>query len=291
MKKGIIYIALSAFIFSTMEVVGKLITGDLNAFQVTFLRFLIGCVVLLPFTVNELKKRTIKINRDDIIYFILTGLLCIPISMVLLQVSVVYTKASTAAIMFSTNPVFTIPFAYFILKESIRKENIYSIAISLIGILFIFNPLSIGDGIKGMFIALASSITFSLYTVISKKRIEKYGGIIFNFFTFLVGDLVLLVILIIFNIPIIKGVTVSNIPIILYLGIILTGLGYVFYISAIKETSPVVASTVFFIKPALAPIVAVILLKEAITFNVMIGIVFILIGSYIGFRGKQSQNI
>ncbi|KYH35480.1 putative DMT superfamily transporter inner membrane protein [Clostridium tepidiprofundi DSM 19306] len=291
MKKGIIYIVLAAFIFSTMEVVGKMIAGDLNAFQVTFLRFLIGCVVLLPLTVNELKKRSIKINKDDIIYFILTGLLCIPISMVLLQVSVGYTKASTAAIMFSTNPVFTIPFAYFILKESIRKENIYSIAISLIGILFIFNPLSIGGGIKGMLIALASSITFSLYTVISKKRIEKYGGIIFNFFTFLVGDLVLLVILIMFNIPIIKGVTVSNMPIILYLGIILTGLGYVVYIAAIKETSPVVASTVFFIKPALAPIVSVILLKESITFNVIIGIAFILIGSYIGFRGKQSQNI
>ena len=46
-----------------------------------------------------------------------------------------------------------------------------------------------------------------------------------------------------------------------------------------EETSAQTTSLVFFFKPILAPILALILLHETIPFNMLIGILFILLGS------------
>ena len=48
---------------------------------------------------------------------------------------------------------------------------------------------------------------------------------------------------------------------------------------AIQTTSPVTASVVFFLKPALAPLLALFILGEPIPFHMAAGIVLILLGS------------
>jgi drug/metabolite transporter (DMT)-like permease len=111
-----------------------------------------------------------------------------------------------------------------------------------------------------------------------------------NCFMFLLGDAVLLIGLLLFKSPIISGINHTNIIQILYLGIITTGFGYVFYFLAMKETSAIKTSTVFFIKPALAPILALIILHESIPFNTVIGIAFILLGSYLSIYLKAKSN-
>jgi drug/metabolite transporter (DMT)-like permease len=286
MKKVILSILFSAFVFSSIEVSGKLISGQLNAFQVTFIRFLIGALLLFPFAIRDITRRQLVLKKDDFLFLLLEGSLCIPISMALLQLSVYFTKASTAAVMMSTNPIFMVIFSYFILGERINKRTIGAIIISFIGVLFIFNPLKISYDIKGMLIALLAAVTFSLYSVLSKKRISIYGGYIFNFFSFILGDIVLLILLLMFKVPILQGINSKNILVLIYMGIFITGLGYIFYLYAIQKTSAAISSFVFFIKPALAPILSVLMLGEKISFNVLLGIMFIILGTVFAFGDK-----
>jgi drug/metabolite transporter (DMT)-like permease len=281
LKKGYIYIILAALLFSTMELASKMIAVKINPYQLTFLRFFIGSLVLLPFSLKELKARNLKLNITDLLFFLFTGTLCVVISMSFFQLAVLHTKASTVAIVFSTNPIFTIPFAFLILKESITKKTMLSLLFSLAGILFILNPLILNPDFSGIILAVLSAITFSLFCVIGKLRMKKYGSFISNCFTFLAGDLILFLGLILFRLPIISGINSANIIQITYLGVAVTGFGYVFYFLAMKETSAIVATTVFFIKPALAPLLALIILHESIPINTIIGIVLILVGSYI----------
>ncbi|CDF58617.1 DMT family transporter [Thermobrachium celere] len=283
MKRAILSILFTAFVFSTLEVAGKVISGQLNAFQVTFIRFLIGALIIMPFAIKDIKKRQLILKKDDFIFLLLEGILCIPISMALLQLSVYFTKASTAAVMMSINPIFMIILSHFILNERINKKTIVAMIISFVGVLFIFNPLKLSYDIKGMLIALLAAATFSLYSVLSKKRISIYGGYIFNFFSFLLGDIVLLILLLIFKVPILQGISYKNIPILLYMGIFITGLGYLCYLYAIEKTNAAISSFVFFIKPALAPILSVIIIKERLLLNVIIGIVFIILGTVFAF--------
>lgn len=286
MKKGYIYIFLSAFIFSTMEIVSKLIANKINPYELTFIRFLIGGLILLPFAIKEIKNRKIKLNTESFLYFTLTGFLCVSISMIFFQLAIVYTKASTVAVIFSTNPVFTLPFAYLILKEKFNMKTVVSMILCIIGVAIIFNPFSINPDILGITLSLLAAISFSLYSVIGRLRINTYGSVTLTCFSFLIGDIILFILLLIFKVPI-KEVSMDIVPHIIYLGIVVTGLGYLLYFAAIKETSVVTSSIVFFIKPALAPILSFILLKERIPLNTIIGIVFILIGAYIMILSKK----
>lgn len=286
MRKEHVFIILTALIFSTLELTGKIIGGQLNAFQVTFIRFTIGALILIPFAIRDIKEKKIYFNAKDFLFLTIEGILCIPVSMALLQLSVYYTKASTAAVVFCINPVFTIPFAYFILKEKINKQTIYSMIVSLLGVIVIFNPLKLSYDIKGMIIALIAAVTFSLYSVLSKKHIKKYGGYVFNCFSFILGSIVLFIILLIFKNPILKGITVRNLSILIYMGIVITGIGYILFLYTIEKTSAVSASAVFLLKPAIAPMLAFIFIKEHIAVNGFIGIILIIFGSYIGFKAK-----
>ena len=305
MKKGYIYIILAAIIFSTMEISGKMLATQINPFELTLIRFLIGGFILLPFALKDIKKKNLKFSKDDIYYFILTAFLCVIISMSFFQLAVVYTKASVVAIVFSTNPIFTIPIAYFILHEKMTKKTIASLILSVLGIICILNPFNLSFDFKGIILAALAALTFSIYSVIGKKRSARYGSKVLNSFTFLIGDIILIILILashikavadfftlhnlelFSNIPILYGVNSSNILIVMYLGVVVTGLGYLFYFMAMDETSASTASIVFFIKPALAPVLALFILGESIPINTIIGITLIISGSLITFIGKK----
>jgi drug/metabolite transporter (DMT)-like permease len=69
----------------------------------------------------------------------------------------------------------------------------------------------------------------------------------------------------------------------LYMGIFIKGISYIFYFGALHEEGAVKTSMTFLIKPALATILAAILLHEAIQFNMVIGIILIIGASSISF--------
>ena len=81
------------------------------------------------------------------------------------------------------------------------------------------------------------------------------------------------------NIPLFKGYSLEILPIVMYICIINSGIGYACYFLAMEKTSAQTASLVFFFKPILAPILALVLLHEMIPFNMLLGILFILLGS------------
>ena len=53
MKKVIACVVLTAFLFSTMDIALKIGGGNFDSLQLTFLRFLIGGIVLAPFAIKE----------------------------------------------------------------------------------------------------------------------------------------------------------------------------------------------------------------------------------------------
>jgi len=297
MKKGYAYIILTTIIFSTMEIALKLVSGTFNPIQLTFTRFFIGGLFLMPFALNNLRKKKSYILASDLCYFAFLGLLGIVISMVLYQLAVLNTPASVVAVLFSCNPVFVIIFAFFLLKEAIYKNNVLALILEVIGTVIIINPFNIKLSVPGITLTIVSTLTFALYGVLGKKKCAKYGGIVVTCFGFLFGSLEMLILIgishitliadwfssnglkIFSNIPIFIGYSLHTLPIIAYICIINTGVGFACYFKSMEETSAQTTSLVFFFKPILAPILALIILHEAIPFNMLAGILFILSGS------------
>lgn len=296
MKKGNIFILLTALAYSTQEIANKMLVGKLDSFQITFFIFIIGAILLTPVALKDLKTREMKLTSNDFGYFALNALLCIPISMSLLSFAGRYTLASTSAVIFSSNAIFTVPFAYLILKEKINKATAISLLLGVIGVVIITvvpsaATVSASSNLLGIIFALGAAIAWSLFTVISKIRISKYGGYIFNCIVFYCGALMVLIILFATGRPIIKGLDMHGILILIYMGLFIKALGYIFYLGAIRLTSAVTASLVFLIKPALASILAVLILGDKLKSNVLIGIAFIIVSSYIAFSSKRKDEI
>lgn len=66
MKKGYFFILIATIAFSSMEVVLKLIAGEVNPVQLTLARFSIGFVFLAPVAVYTLKKRSKRLDRKSV---------------------------------------------------------------------------------------------------------------------------------------------------------------------------------------------------------------------------------
>jgi drug/metabolite transporter (DMT)-like permease len=299
--KGYIYILLSTILFSTMEIALKVVSNDFNPIQLTFLRFLIGSIVLIPLAVKGLQYREYRLKTEDFMFFSLTGFLCVVISMILYQMALLYSHASVVAVLFSCNPVFVVFFAFFILREKIYKHTLFSLLVSIGGIIVIMNPLHMSGSASGFILTILSAVVFALYGVIGRKRSERYGGIALTCFSFIMGSAEMLVLILISrigvcssffthagmksfaNIAITQGINAHTIPSLVFIGVFVTGLGYTFYFLAMEATSTATASLVFFIKPALAPILALLLIHEPITIGMTIGILLIIAGSLISF--------
>lgn len=288
MKKSYLFILGAAFLFSTMEVALKLGGTSFQPMQLTFLRFLIGGICLLPLALFDLKKRNYHLTRTDWGYLILLGIVNICISMVLFQMGVMRTNANLAAVIISTNPIFTMLFAQFIADERFTLKKTIVLILNIIGLIIIANPSEVVSGtinISGILLTLSAAVFFGLYTALGKKRIELIGGLAQNSFSFISGSLILLVIMLISGQPATAGISVSTLPILLYTGIFVTALGYFFYLKAIDLSGPSTASMTFFVKPIFAPIIAFSVLHEAITMNLIFGILFVLAGSMVSMFG------
>lgn len=310
LKKGYIYIALTTFLFSSMEIALKLVAGNFNSIQMTVSRFFIGGLVLLPLALKNIKSKNISFVKEDFINFLFLGFNCVVISMILYQLAVVNTKASIVATIFSCNPIFILIFAYFMLKQPIYKYNIISLIFEVVGIIFIINPLSTKISFVGVTLTLLAALTFALYGVLGKKSTNKFGGVVVTCFSFIFGSLELLVLIMFSHIPSISqflmqnnldtfasvplftGYTLSSIPIFLFICIGVTGMGFCCYFLAMEYTDANTTSLVFFLKPILAPIMAAIILKEVIPINMIFGIGFILFGSiYTVFKSLTSEKV
>lgn len=290
MKNGVLFALLTAILFVTLEPVSKLIAGSVNPFAMTFWRFLIGSLILLPFAIVKIKKEKVKITPLDLLKMALLGVLCICISMLSLQIAV--KKADTPsliAIIFSANSVFTICLAALINKEKITANKILALILGVIGVVLCAD-FSSGTNLDSVLLAVLAAVTFSLYTVISQKFTKKFGGLIQSSIVFLLGSLILLVVLLCMKEDIYVPYDAKSLLTMLYLALFVTGLGYISYFKAIEKGGSIMASLAFFAKPVLTPFATLLINKITPEPKVFVSVLFIMAASYFAVYFKKKSS-
>ncbi|MBO7516142.1 MAG: DMT family transporter [Spirochaetia bacterium] len=287
-KKSILYIIITALCFGTMEVALKMGENSFTPLQINFLRFLIGGLLLLPMALKELKRRQIQLTVQDWAYMTLLGVLGISFSMSFFQIGVKYLNANTAAIIISCNPVFTMLFAHFLVHDRFTINKAIVLSICLVGLMFVANPFHLAEGNtpKGFLYMLVAMISFALYSSLGNIKAQRLGGAIQTSIPFLIASVVNFFILIVLKEPIFSGITIKSCPVMLYTGFIVTGLGYFTYLGSIEMVGPSNASISFFLKPVVAVAAASLVLHEAITWNIVLGIAIILTGFCINMKKR-----
>jgi drug/metabolite transporter (DMT)-like permease len=299
LKKGMFYIVLSIIMASTMEIVMKLFPFHINAVQMNLWRFMLGTLALIPFSLLQFRKQKIRFTRKDFRCFCLTGFICVVLSMTLYQISVEIGKASVVAILFCCNSVFMVSFSVLILREKLYKGTILSLVVCILGILCIIYRQDSKNSFASCILVIISAMFYALYIVMGKKVSANFGPTIFTCLSFAFGCIELLLFIlftkiqkiaqafsdvgltILANIPVLENISLQNLIGLLYLGICVTGFGYLLYLIAVDRSSVIVASVVFYVKPVLAVVLAHLILGESITTSIIFGITLILFASTI----------
>lgn len=285
MKKVYVYILIAAFMYGSMEVALKLAGSSVDSFQLTFLRFAAAGILLLPTGIKRLQTEKIRFTWKDWLYLLLLGVICVPVCMLSFQLGVMKSNASTAAVILSSNPIFTMIFAHFMSNELFTKKKLSVIAIGAAGLIVMIRPwdLQKGNTFAGALLVLVASVTFGLYTVMGKNITKKIGIEAQTSISFLMGSAVLLIIILFIGKPVTYGVA-DNILIILYVSIFVTGLGYFFYFMAIKASDATTGGITFFLKIIIAPVLAAIILGDEISWNQVLGILLMLTASFMNLK-------
>lgn len=291
MKRAYVYVIITALLFGTMEVSCKIGGAELDPFQLTFLRFAIGGIVLLPFAWIQLKRNNVKLTGKDLATLAGVGILGVTISMSMFQFSIMMCNASTVSVLICVNPFFTMIFAHFLTSEKLTRHKVLVLVIALAGILFMLRPWDIqeGNSIGGMMLMIGSAFVFGLYTVAGKVSQEKLGLYAQTSISFLFGAAALLILILVMGRPVMAGVA-EDMPVVLYTGVMVTGLGYYCYFKAIELGGASTGAFAFFLKPAIAPIIAVIVLHETILWNTVIGIGLVLVASLLNILYQKKLS-
>ena len=288
-----------------MEIALKIAGGQFNPIELNFIRFLIGGLALLPFTILYLKKNNVRINRSGWGKIALTGFVIVVLSMTLYQLSIGMTKASVIAIMLSANPIFGLIIGFVFLKEKLSRTNVLALILTLVGLLIIINPFHL-SGAMGIVLGLLSSIIFGIYGVMSRVYGGKLGlnGLSMTCLAFLFGATELGILMGITHIPAVanaipsgfsefaripyfQGISLQTLPLILYISVLVTGVAFGLYFVSMEKVGILQASLIFLVKPALAPVLALFVLGESMNANTIFGIVVILLGSLITLMGEK----
>lgn len=298
-KRGYLCIAVTTVLFSSMEVALKFVTGQFNPIQMTFSRFLAGGLVLIPLAVRTAARRGAAVDRRALGTFALLGFLGVTLSMTLYQLAVVRIQASVVGVLFSSNPLFVTLFAWLLLREPIARHQLLGLALDLAGIAVIVRPWDLRLDGAGVACLLGATLLFALYGVCGKRQCAVYGGVVVTCISFLFGAAEMMALSTLTHlrpiaealgaaglgefvrVPFFTGYTWQSLPIVLYIFVGVTGVGYTCYFLAMELTSAQTASLTFFFKPALAPLLAFVLLKEDIPPRMLAGIGLILCGSLV----------
>jgi drug/metabolite transporter (DMT)-like permease len=306
-KIGYLCILVTTLLFSSMEVASKLIAGDFNPIQITFTRFLIAGILLLPMAKKALRQRGVTLAKGDYGKMAALGALGILFSMTFYQLSILYIDASVVAVLFSCNPLFVMFFAVILLGEEAKLQKMIALAIDIVGIIVIIQPWNLHLSIAGVVFILIAAASFALYGVLGKKQCAKTGGIVVTCGSFLFGSVEMMLVAacthldgvanvlsnlgmdVFVRIPFLTGYTMDNILVMAYLCLICTSAGYACYFVAMEKVTAQEVSMIFFFKPILAPIMAAVVLSEEITHNMLMGIALILIGSLLSIFERKPK--
>ena len=194
----------------------------------------------------------------------------IAVSMSLYQLSVTRIQASVVGVLFSSNPVFVTLFAFLLLHETISKNQVAGLVLDVAGIVLIIQPWNLKLDTLGVVYVLLATLLFALYGVCGKRQCARFGGLVVTCFRLSVRrsrddrarrsdahpiprrqpdgrrtDTFA-------SIPFFTGYTLANLPIVLFIYIGVTGIGFTCYFPAMEVTSAQTTSLVFFFARARA---------------------------------------
>lgn len=276
-------LSLAVFFWAINTVIAKAVVFQIKPMTLSFYRWLVAFIIILPFAIPHLKKDAALI-KQHLGYLFVLAVPSVAIYNSILYLGAQYTTATNISLVVATMPVMTILFSWIMNREKPYLLQSLGVMISIFGMLMIiakgswhllyslsFNP--------GDLLIVFSIASWSFYSVMLKSRQINISPISFLTVLICLGTLCILPFYL-WELSVFKGfeVNASSISIFLYLGIFPSILSYICWNYGVRTAGASIASIFMYLLPVFTSLIAYLFLKESLLSYHFFGGLLILAG-------------
>lgn len=236
--------------------------GGYDAGQNVLVRFLIASALFLIFALWPGTKFRLP-QKGDIIRILVLGWIGISVYHIFVTFGMETISAGTAGMLVGSGPIFTALIAAFILKERLTRIGWIGLGIGFVGILFIAFG-SAGASLtltNGALLVLIAAFASAIFFVFQKPLLTRYSAIELTAYFTWAGTLPFLI----FSpglFSAMQGATLEAHLATLYVGVFPAAIAYVTWATALSLANASSVSSLIYLEPAVAIIVAWMWLHE-----------------------------
>ncbi|OGA29049.1 MAG: hypothetical protein A3I01_20210 [Betaproteobacteria bacterium RIFCSPLOWO2_02_FULL_65_24] len=275
-------------------VASRAIYTEVTPFALVFWRWALAGLIMLPFVAGHARRdwpEALKHWRW-ILFFGITGPAAFPIFG---YIGIRYTTAVNAALLNNMVPLFTIPFAWLILRHTVKARQAAGLALSLAGVLAILSAGELATLARlsfnlGDLYILAGVILWALYTVMLHRRPAIHP---FSFFFFTMA-VAIAVCIPFYAVELVAGdtfqVNLRTLASVGYLALFPSVVAFICWNYAVPLVGPNVATFFYPAAPVFASLAAVLVLGEQLYAYHFTGFILVLIGLFLSSSGVSGAS-
>jgi len=275
------------FATSFTPIAAKFIVEEVSPLSLAFIRFGIADILLL--IIFFFRKNNFKIDKSDLLRFLILGALVLPINQFCFLEGVSLSTASHSGVTYSLTPLFAYLISIKIKHEKYSHGKLFSILLSIIGIIVIFYENFVNSNksttLSGDILLLCAVSSWAFYLTLSKDMVAKYGALKTSTISFSTG-LIMYIPIFLYDLPNFSlakmsfygGLAFFHLTILVAFGSYFVFTWSSKYISVSSLTTSMNSS------PLITIIFSWILLKENLSYFFIIGTVITMAGVFLSQR-------
>jgi drug/metabolite transporter (DMT)-like permease len=280
-------LVLSQLIAGGTYLVVKLGLREFDPFSLGLLRFLIAGTVFALLLGSRKDFRWFQ--KRDLGRFLVLALLAVPLNQGLFLYGMKYTVASHGALLYATTPLQVLCLSSVILGERPTALKVAGILLGFCGVILVLFDRGLAFArhtIAGDLFVLGGVITWSLYTIYSKKLLSRYRPLEVTGFSLALGSLLFLPV----GLPFLARMDFGQVGraglfSLFYLAIMTSVIAYLIWSWALSNLEASKVAVISNLQPVIAAALAWVLFKEPVTARFVIGTTVVLAGVIMAERG------
>jgi drug/metabolite transporter (DMT)-like permease len=285
-RKGLAVTFLASRLLGSQYVAIKAGLADLDPFLYSALAMSLGALVMIVFTLAR-GTFTLSIFKTweawaaPLVSFVLLACLYVGIEL---------TTASTGALIIGANVLIVAPLSVLIFHDRLGRMRLLGLAIGMLGLVVLTTHLDLssleGGQLLGDLLLFGATTCIALTYILSKFALRHMTFDQWVLTIHLFTPIPLFAMYLLFGDG--SGVESTMVPLILYAGLFCTAIPTLMWVWGLPHIGMVASSTIILSESTFAVFLAVVLLDEELTWEMLLGAALVFIAIYLVVKGAPS---
>ena len=263
----------------------------LASMEICFVRAVITLITMF-FGLLIFDRKALKMKIRDVWCFIGTGAFSVSFFNYCYFKTMTFTSLSVAAVLLYTAPAFVMLMSAVLFHERLSARKLVALGLAFVGCAFVSGIVGGAETLSasGILFGLGAGFGYALYSIFGRYALEKnYSSVTISFYTFLFASVSTLFFVDAKEVLVTIGSSLQLTVKTVLLVLLVTLLPYLSYTRGLKGMENGTASVLASIEPVVATLVGILIYKEEMSLQNVIGICLVL-GSIFLINWKNKQK-